>query len=196
MITNLDQVREGKLCWPDHKPRTAYRQRAQFSKGLDSSLQEIKWEMERWRAVDYVISRNNQRVYAGDPAVALWWTQKRRDGTFDLRVLACDKWDNIGHNAHAIALTLSAMRALERWGAYTAEQAAQGARAALPPPADQATLDWKAVLGAVPAGITGDDALAIVNARYRRMSADAQGNEDEQRRLNLAIEAARAEFKP
>ncbi len=33
-----------------------------------------------------------------------------------------------------IYLTLDAMRALERWGAYTMEQAVEGAKLALPPP--------------------------------------------------------------
>ena len=53
----------------------------------------------------------------------------------ELRVLACDKYVKMADNLHAICLTLEAMRALERWGAYTAEQAAEGARLALPPPA-------------------------------------------------------------
>jgi hypothetical protein len=195
VITQLDEVREGRLCWPEHKPRAAHRIDGPFKTGLDKALQEIKWEIERWRPLDYVISRNNQRIFAGDPAAALWWSSRKPPASGpNLRVLACDKYTSMAANAHAIYLTLDAMRALERWGAYTMEQAIEGAKLALPPPPGADAVDWRMVLGAVAAGVACEDALAIVNARYRRKAADAQGDEAELRRLNLAIEAARKEL--
>jgi len=190
MISDISEVREGRLTWPEHKPRAAQRIRGPFKKGLDSALREIGVEMERFEALDWVISRNAQRIFAGDPGVALWWVHE----IGDLRVLACDKYLTQAANAHAIGLTLEAMRVLELWGAYTAEEASEGARIALPPPADMAALDWRAVLGDVTRGLAGADALDILNARYRRLAANAAGNEDDLRRLNLAVELARKEF--
>lgn len=192
MIASLDEVREGRLTWPDHKPRAGHRIRGPFSTGLDKALQELNWEIERWKPLDYVVSRNNQRVYAGDPAVALWWMDRK---TKELRVLACDKYDAMAANAHAVYLTLDAMRALERWGAYTMEQAAQGARLALPPPEGMsAPAPWRSVLGELPPGVSGEDAIAVVQARYRKKMAECNGDGPEAVKLNLAIERAREEL--
>jgi len=196
MISDISEVREGRLTWPEHKPRAVGRLNGPFkAPSIDRAIIAIKAEMRRWDAWDFVISRNSQRMFAGDPGVAVWWVQKRAHDNVapDLRVLACDQYTSQGANAHAIALTLEAMRALERWGAYTAEEASEGARIALPPPADMATIDWRAVLGGI-AGVAGADALDIVNARYRRLAANAGQDQDELRRLNLAIELARKEF--
>ncbi len=139
----------------------------------------------------YVISRNNQRIFAGDPGVAVWWAD-RKDA---LRVLACDKFTTQAFNLHAIVLTLTAMRGLERWGAYTIEQAIEGARLALPSP-EVETLDWRLIFKAPPltAGLAKIDILDMVNTRYRRMAGEANGDDSELRRLNLAIEAARKEL--
>ena len=194
MITNIAEVREGRLTWPENKPRSSHRVRGAFATQLDKALRELGYEIERWRPLEYVVSRNNQRVYAGDPAVALWWVDRK---TKELRVLACDKYDSMASNAHAIFLTLDAMRALGRWGAYTVEQAAQGAKLALPPPEGQSQeTPWRVVLGDLPSGVAGDDALAIVQSRYRKKAAEAGGDEGAILRLNLAIEKARAELKP
>lgn len=191
-IASLDEVREGRLTWPDHKPRSSHRIRSPFKASLDGALQRLTGEIERWKPLDFIVSRNNQRVFAGDPAVALWWVDRK---TKELRVLACDKYDTMASNAHAIYLTLDAMRALERWGAYSAEQAAQGAKLALPPPEGTSNeAPWRVVLGDVPPGLAGDDALAIVSARYRKLALQQAGDEGAILRLNLAIEKAREEF--
>lgn len=44
-------------------------------------------------------------------------------------------------------------------------------------------------------GQNKQDLLDILNARYRRMAAEAHDDEAELRRLNLAIEAARKELQ-
>lgn len=193
MVQTIDEVREGRLTWPEHKPRASHRIEGRFDTQLDKALGYLKHEIERWRPLDYIISRNNQRVYAGDPAVALWWTDRK---TKELRVLACDKYDTMASNAHAIYLTMDAMRALERWGAYTMEQAAQGAKLALPPPEGMSNdVPWRSVLGDIPAGLAGDDALAVVQTRYRKLAAQNASDEGAILRLNLAIERARSELR-
>jgi hypothetical protein len=191
MITALEQVTEARLCWPESKPRAAQR-----ADGSPFKFQEaakattgIGYERERWGIRRYILSRNNQRIFAGDPAAALWWVDRRGE----LRVLACDKYNKLADNLHAIELTLEAMRALERWGAYTAEQAAEGARLALPAPATEPAADWRKLLGSV-SGLADDKQLVLCEHAYRAMSREAAGNEARQRTLNLAIEAARREL--
>ncbi len=189
-ITSLDQVAESRLCWPDSKPRAAQRIDSPFrGKEVGTAQTRIGRELERWRIRQFIISRNNQRIFAGDPGAALWWND-RRDG--DLRVLACDKYRKLADNLHAIALTLDAMRALERWGAYTAEQAAEGARLALPPPNDD-RIDWQTILGA-----KRDWPLEAVEAIWKNKVAhnhpDRGGDPAKMAELNAAMDAARKEL--
>jgi hypothetical protein len=195
MITTLDDVTEYPLCWPETKPRVAQRRASPFVKTtLAKSLREIEDEMRRYGARRYVVSMSPAyRRGPSDPAVAVWFEIKSRGASVpSLRVIACDSYLRVEDNAHAVALTLQGLRTFERYGTYTQEQALEGARLALPPPDDG--LDWHAVLGVVPAGLDKTDALAIVNGRYRRLAAEANGDDKELRRLNLAIEKARQEL--
>ena len=196
MIKTLDQVTEFPLCWPESKPRTSERRPSSFKATLAKAHTEVEREMGRWGALDYVLSlAPAYRRGASDPGVALWWTMAPIGSLkYELFVLACDTYQLQEHNLHAVALTLEYLRGCERYGTYTLHQAAQGARAALPPPEGANGIDWRIVFGAVPAELAKEDALAIVNGRYRRKAADASGDEPELRRLNLAIEAARKEL--
>jgi hypothetical protein len=190
MITDIAQVTEGRVCWPDNKPRTAQRVASPFKgRAADSEARHIEREMERWRIRSYVISRNNQRIFAGDPGVALWWLDRRGE----LRVLACDKYTKLADNLRAIYLTLDAMRALERWGAYTAEQAAEGARLALPAPEGERPPRWRDIFSYTP-GLANEKQLVLAEHTYRSMAREAAGDEARLRGLNLAIEAARKEL--
>lgn len=191
-ITDLGQVTESRICWPSTRPRSAQRTGSAFkNREAATERRGIEHELERWKIRQFIISANNQRIYAGDPAAAVWW--KSRKG--ELRVLACDKYTKLADNLHAIRLTLEAMRALERWGAYTAEQAAEGARLALPPPEEsQAPADWRKILGYI-SGLPGEKQLVLCEHAYRSMSKETAGNDERQRNLNLAIEAARRELR-
>lgn len=189
-ITDLGQVTESRLTWPDNKPRAAQRVGGPFkNREAASETRGVETELERWGIRQFIVSRDNQRIYAGDPAATVWWISRLGE----LRVLACDKYAKLADNLHAIRLTLEAMRALERWGAYTAEQAAEGARLALPPP-EGAAPNWRKLLGHV-SGLPNDKQLVLVEHTYRSMSREAAGDEATQRELNLAIEAARKELK-
>jgi hypothetical protein len=180
-ITELAQVTESRLCWPDNKPRAAQRRTSAFKDreaGRETRL--IEEEMFRWRVSGYIVSRNHQRIFAGDPGAALWWQQG------GLRVLACDCYTRLADNLHAIYLTLDAMRALERWGAYTAEQAAEGARLALPPP--EIERPWFEVLG-----VADTTLLPVAEAVYRALAKLEGEGGKRLTELNLAIEQARKE---
>jgi len=76
MITQLDQVTEYPLCWPDNKPRAAQRIGSSFRTTLPKAEREIDDEMKRWRARGHVISMSpRHRIRQFDPGVALWWNQ-------------------------------------------------------------------------------------------------------------------------
>lgn len=187
MITELDQVTESRLCWPDNKPRAAQRVGSLFKTETDKATREIECELERWRVRSFIISRNHQRIYAGDPAAAVWWLDRKRE----LRVLACDKYQKLAENLHALYLTLNAMRALERWGAYTLEQAAKGARLALPAPQSIGPKWWD-VLG-VARSWPLDAIEAVWRTKVEKAHPDRGGSAEDMAALNAAIAQARKE---
>lgn len=191
MITSLDQVTEFPLCWPeDQKPRAAARQRSPFRTSMAKAHKEISKEMQRWRARGYIISMAPAyRQGPIDPGVALWWTRARGA---DLRVLACDSYDERADNLHAIALTLTGLRTFERYGTYTREQAIEGARPKLLSPPASAGPPWWEVIG-----VGREWPLAAIEAVWRtkleKTHPDRGGAPDEAIRLNDAIDKARKE---
>ena len=197
MIVSLDDVTEYPLSWPDTQPRVGQRKNSPFfGTTLAKSLREIEDEMRRYRAKRFTVSMSPAyRRSQSDPAVACWFEIVPRGASVpSLRVIACDSYYNVECNAHAVALTLEGLRAFSRYGTYTQEQALEGARLGLPPPNGADGIDWRAVLGAIPAGVANLDALSIINARYRRLAAEASEDQSELRRLNLAVEKARQEL--
>jgi len=187
-VTSLAEVTEFPLCWPPDKPRTAQRIGSPFkAPTMSKARADIDAEMRRWGAIDHVVSCA-PAYHRGptDPGVAVWWSM-RTTGAPDLRVIACDQYKWPAENAHAIALTLEALRARDRWGAYTREQAVEGARLALPPPdKDQLSRPWFEILG-----VAENMSLAVCEAAYRALVKERQSDHRALVELNLAIEAAR-----
>lgn len=140
---SLADISDYPLCWPENKPRCAQRLKTTpFRVSPAQTEREIAAEFRAMGIGQWVISqspayRRGQRLE--DPGVAVWW------GRPDLCVLACDQWTDSHQNLRAIGLTLAALRACDRYGAYTVEQALEGARLALPPPASD-EIDWPAIL--------------------------------------------------
>jgi hypothetical protein len=161
---------------------------------------EIADEMRRWRAIGFVISMSpRHRMRDSDPGVALWWRMPRpanRPGPEDLRVLACDTWPWPEDNLHAIGLTLRGLRAFERYGTYTREQAIEGARAFLPAPDEsQREAAWWELIG-----VERDWPLAAIEAVWKtkleKVHPDRGGQPGEAAVLNAAMDAARKEKAP
>lgn len=155
----------------------------------------------------------------GDPGVAVWFWHDDA-----LRALACDRWASIAENLHAIALTIEALRSLDRWGVADATaNAMDGFRPALPAATgsspdiprstalaahaqrqpipvvarDRATAaapHWRTVLLAQDLGAD----LTAIKASYRRLIAivhpDARGQTEHAVRLNAAWAQAQAEL--
>lgn len=134
------------LCWPASVKRTTVRRRSNF--GTNSSkptvaaaVREVKDELRRWGIADHsvVISSNVtvQRDTAVDSGVAVYFQNGKKP-----MCVACDKWDRVGCNLHAIAKTLDALRSFDRWGVTTGEQLLSHFTA-LPAPGDvQARTCW------------------------------------------------------
>jgi hypothetical protein len=207
------------LAWPDGWKRTASRRRAKFGDhGVNRAVREVLSELIRLGVPDYsvVISTNvetrldglpyaNQRAPA-DPGVAVWFTlgkEKQR------KVLACDKWDRVDHNLWAIAQHIAAIRAQERYGVGTVEQAFRGYAALPPPSSDAPSEDWRDVLemrddeGEKVHAFTAVEVKDAFRALALRDHPDRGGAADAFQRLIRArdealreLEAASAERRP
>jgi hypothetical protein len=104
------------LCWPSGWPRTevARKENGKFKQSLAGALNNLKVECERLGGKNLILSSNytlgNERP-AESGVVAY----------FDLDssqiAIPCDRWKLVEHNVQAIALTIEAMRGMERWGA-------------------------------------------------------------------------------
>lgn len=202
MITSLDQVTEYPLVWPDNKPRAAERINSPFRTSMAKAQREIEVEMKRWQARRYTLSlAPAYRRGPVDPGTALWWetpiVRAIVDGKWvtrepELRVLACDTYLTPEANLHAIALTLEGLRAFERYGTYTREQAIEGARLALPPPATAGGTPWWRVLGVDRSWPLPAIKLAY-QAKARETHPDTGGEPDAFAAVNAAWQQARAE---
>jgi DnaJ-domain-containing protein 1 len=210
------------LAWPSSSPRTARADRRRSHFGADhagdvspaAARAFLLDELARLGATSVMVTSNlpmsRQDVAAappdfiGDPGVAAWFELRG-----ERRVLGCDRWVTVAENLRALALTVEAMRGLERWGAAEVVERAMSGFAALPAggatdaaittsaptsprtvtPAGGAPIDWRKVLRAEP----GEN-LATVKRRYRNLMSvvhpDQGGRNALASRLNDAMSAA------
>lgn len=202
------------LSWPAGWARTQYRSRARFSKRhavrvgdgsvayyqnkaltIGNGLERLNGELRRLGASSVVISSNlrlnldgtpsaSQAAMLGDPGVAVYFKLKGKP-----RVLACDKWASAAENMAAIAGHIEAVRASDRYGVGTLEQAFAGYQA-LP----AAAASWFVVLEFAEPPKSWD----VVEARYKSLARvhhpDAGGNGLTMAKINAAYDTARQEF--
>lgn len=181
------------LSWPPGFPRTVKPKKSPFEiKSFEVTRQRLFGELRLLRASDLILStniplRNDGMPYANrnrlpDPGVAIYFKWRGED-----RVLACDRWDRIEDNLHAIELTIAALRGLERWGASDILRRAFTGMTALPAPPQ-----WWDVLE-----VREDSSIEVCEANYRvRIQAahpDRGGSEGKAASLNWAITEARRE---
>jgi hypothetical protein len=194
-ITSLDQVTTYPLCWPPNKPRAAARKAAPFRiDSLAKAQREIDEEMRHWRAMRWLVSMAPGYIKGPtDPGAAVWFELESGKPVRELRVLACDQYMRPVDNLHAISLTLNALRAIDRWGAYSLEQAMEGAKLALPPPPGAAPArPWWDVLE------VGQDwpieaIEQIARVRAAKHHPDTGGSTEAFQEFSEALDAARAE---
>jgi DnaJ domain len=157
---------------------------------IGAGLGRLTGELRRLGARQVIISSNLRTRVDGlpyavqaknldDPGVAVYFNLQGKP-----RVLACDKWLSAAENMAAIAGHIAAIRAQERYGVGTIDQAFAG-YAALPPSA----VDWWLVLG-----IDRTASRDAIIAAHRRLAMenhpDKGGRLEDMARINAARDMA------
>lgn len=201
------------LSWPAGWPRTKTRTRARFSRrerkyghggswmqnaalSVADGVERVMGELARLGVNDddIVISTNvrvrldgrprSSEPEPSDPGVAVYWQERSNKSA---RVIAVDQYDRVADNLAAIAGTLEALRAIDRWGGAQILERAFTGFTALPSP-DQAP-PWWAVLGC-----DKDASRDDIERAYRRAAAanhpDRGGSHDAMAEINRAYEEA------
>ncbi len=198
------------LQWPEGWARTAVssRRSARYLIGADQATQEMLREL-RLLGADrrtIVVSSNVPVTKDGtpyvkhsipdDPGVAVYWTTK----AFGERVVACDKWNRLHWNVHAIGLALRALRAIDRAGASQILERAFLAFGALPASGvAPASRPWWEVFGFTQE-MVGVLSMPMVEARYREIAAKVHpdvfgtGSIEAFRELGVAREDAKKHY--
>jgi hypothetical protein len=195
------------LSWPSGWQRTPSGERAsskfgtrtggQFNVGglltLATGLRRLVNELDRLRADDIVIStdvpiRRDGMPYESaalpkDPGCAVYFTLRRQP-----RVLACDRYTRLPDNMAAIAAHIDALRAIERYGVGTLDQAFAG-YAALPAPVADAVQWWDVLRVERTASL--DDCESAFRRLARDHHPDRGGSHDDMAKLTSAIAVAR-----
>lgn len=216
------------LTWPTSVKRTPTPQPSRFvMPHIGGGLIKIREELRKMGAVDIIISTNLPLRRDGEPyarglnldqdqGAAVYWNLIKGTGKSRQKTpycLPCDKWKTLAENLHAIALTINALRAVERYGAIHVVQAFEGFKA-LPPGDGTAVIaappPWRETLGgdwptkADGSPLPNEELLGIVRGRFRKFmmlvhpnSSTAAPNPDAALRvaeLTAARDAAEAEL--
>ena len=188
------------LHWPIGWPRSkVYPLRSPFNRGrtLAAARDFALNELRLLRATNIEISTNIQLrgdglPYSGqaqpqDRGVAVYFKLGGRE-----HVLAVDKWDRVECNLYAVGKHVEALRAQERYGVGSLEQAFRGYQKALPPasaPSTPTVRPWWEVLGLKP-----DTTVAEIKAAFQRLALqrhpDYGGSEEQLAELKAARDAA------
>lgn len=178
------------LFWPVGWKRTSIKCKSRFGNHtVYDARMSMEAELGRMDAKNIVLSTNLELRRDGlpysdnrglpDSGVAVYFTHKGKR-----LVLACDQYPQVASNIWAIKCHIEAMRAQERYGVGTTEQAFAG-YAALP--MDGMKRKWHEVLGCNPA----TDA-AMVARLYRDLAKsthpDNGGSHEHMAELNAAYE--------
>lgn len=179
------------LHWPAGRERTRRPKssnfRTAFAKARDNTLAEI----QRFGGKLPIISTNLElrrdgipyanRPQPADRGVAVYFTWQGEQYCF-----ACDTYDRIEDNMHAIGKTIEAMRAIERWGASDAMRRAFSGFKELPTGYGELDNPFEVL------NVDKNDPYDVVRKAYRELCKvhhpDVGGNPDEFRRVQTAWE--------
>lgn len=211
------------LQWPEGEPRREPGRRSRSRFGVrgqvsfSEALIELRSELSRLGAANAVITtdlpvRRDGIPYAAtgrvsDPGVAVWFMLPDDRGVASERVLACDRWLTHAENMRALALTIEAMRGLDRWGVAGAVSRVFAGFTALPPGTGDEVLStprakpWREVLGPWPASydaLPDEAALALARVHHRKLITehhpDRGGDPARAAEINAALDEAEREL--
>jgi hypothetical protein len=207
-----EQAQRFPLSWPAGWQRTpsSKRQAAKFSKTKTQRIGESSYKRQESLTVADAVARligelrrlgaqagtevlstnlvtrldgmpRSDGANPADPGAAVYFRLKGQP-----RVLACDRWHRVADNIAAIAAHIEAIRAVDRYGVGSLDQAFAG-YVALP----EAATDWWVILGVSP-NATWEDANEAFKRLAHAAHPDRQGGSHEQMaRLTEAREKAR-----
>lgn len=175
------------LTWPIHRRRTPWKETPRFKTMLGTAIQNVRREVDRLGGKELVISSNmplrrdgfpSSRGLTGDCGVAVYFDLKKKPMCF-----ACDRWSSVEGNMQAIALTIGALRGIERWGSGQMVEQAFTGFLSLPAPEQPFQ-----VLG-ISANATRDE-IEDAHARLAMTHhPDRGGDSDQMARINAARDA-------
>lgn len=173
------------LYWPEGRPRTRDYERtwSRFKTSLAVARDSILREVKLLGGTDLILSTNiplrrdglpyADKTNQKDPGAAVYFHYKKQAMCF-----ACDRWAKVEDNLHAIALTITALRGIARWG--TGDMMAAAFRGFVAIEAPGAVKSWRAVLGIVP----GETDVILIQNAYKRLRSqahpDREGGSSEQ----------------
>jgi DnaJ domain len=175
------------LQWPAGKPRASHPEASRFdrSRSLAASLKGLLNEIRLLGGTLPVVSTNIKLRLDGipyanqaqprDKGVAVYFTLKEQPMCF-----SCDRWDRVEDNLYAIAMTIGALRGIERWGSGSMVEQAFTGFIALPAPKSP----WD-VLG-VPRGASQDEIEAAYRQKAKTAHPDKGGTPEAMQDLNEA----------
>lgn len=186
------------LHWPEGWKRTPYPTRSAFDKNrtLAAARDTLLHELRLLCATSVELS-SNVRVrpdglpYSGqaqpqDKGVAVYFKMRGKD-----YALACDKWSRVECNIYSIAKHVDAMRAQDRYGVGSPEQAFAGYQKLLPADAAPSAATWWTILG-VQAGASVDEIENAFRVLALKKHPDHGGKHEEFAMLSAARDQALA----
>jgi hypothetical protein len=197
-----DAVNRYPLEWPIgwSRTRASARRHGKFKSGghwitASVATQRLEDQLDRLGAKQATLSTNVSLRLDGrprsderpaDPGAAIYFSFRGK-----ATVLACDTYTAVADNIAALAAHLDALRAIERYGVGSLEQALAGYKAL---PADSAA-DWRAVFGFAR---SSSPSLAEIDKAFkaaaRTKHPDVGGTEIEMAHLNRARDYALQEI--
>jgi len=163
------------LYWPEGWKRTeSWRRHSNrhFTKGFAASRDELLAEIKRLGGNKIIMStniplRNDGLPYANtrepaDGGVAVYFEYKGKPMCF-----ACDRYKYCRENVRAIALTIEALRGIERWGASDMIERAFRGFTAIP---ETTGTSWRDLLGFTSTQPVNED---DVETAFRRLAHSA-----------------------
>ncbi|WP_439946483.1 J domain-containing protein [Streptomyces sp. BBFR109] len=160
------------LQWPAAWPRTSMPERhPSMVRDFNRNRDDVIRQLDLLGASSVVVSTNMQARLDGTPrsgqrepsdsGVAVYFNLNGEQ-----QCIPCDKWDTVSQNLRAVALTIEALRGLDRWGAKEMVNAAFRGFKALPANAivtPYKAQPWHEVLEVVPTA-----SPEVIKAAYRQ----------------------------
>lgn len=197
MSLDYSTISASPLSWPTGQPRVRSREFSRFDskRTLSAATDGVCEQLRMMGARKFIVSTNLQLRRDGlprsgqrmpdDPGVAVYF----RLGDDD-HVMACDRYLRLTDNMWAIAKTMEATRAIERYGVADLRQAFRGYKA-LPSPDECSVRHWWLVLGLPSATCSFWTAQAAYRKKLKDTHPDHGGSTERLMEVQQAWEHAK-----